>query len=44
LAWRGAAWQGLGNRSHAIADYKAALTLDPNNKYARNALNDLGEP
>ncbi len=44
LAWRGAAHQGLGDRARAIADYKAALALDPNNAYARTALKDLGEP
>lgn len=44
LAWRGAAWQGLGDREHAVADYKAALALDPKNEYARKGLKDLGEP
>ena len=44
LAWRGAAHQGLGERARAVADYKAALTLDANNAYARDALKDLGEP
>lgn len=44
LAWRGAAHQGLGERARAVADYKAALTLDANNAYARTALKDLGEP
>jgi tetratricopeptide (TPR) repeat protein len=41
LAWRGAAWQGLRDRERAIADYKAALALDPDNAYARNGLKDL---
>jgi tetratricopeptide (TPR) repeat protein len=41
LAWRGAAWQGLGNREQAIADYKAALALDPKNGYALAALKKL---
>ena len=44
LAWRGGTWQGLGDRERAVADYKAALALDPNNKYARDALSNLGEP
>jgi tetratricopeptide (TPR) repeat protein len=44
LAWRGAAWQGLGDREHAVADYKSALALDPKNEYARKGLKDLGEP
>ena len=44
LAWRGAAYQGLGDRAHAIADYKASLALEPNNDYARKGLKDLGEP
>jgi len=44
LAWRGAAYQGLGDRARAIADYRAALALDPKNAYALTALKDLGEP
>jgi tetratricopeptide (TPR) repeat protein len=44
LAWRGGTWQGLGDREHAVADYKAALALDPKNGYARQGLKDLGEP
>jgi tetratricopeptide (TPR) repeat protein len=44
LAWRGGTWQGLGDREHALADYKAALALDPKNGHARKALKDLGEP
>ena len=43
LAWRGGAWQGLGDRMHAVADYKAALALDPQNGYARRNLKALGE-
>lgn len=44
LAWRGAANQGLGDRDRAIADYKAALALDPDNNTARNGLKDLERP
>jgi tetratricopeptide (TPR) repeat protein len=44
LAWRGAAYQGLGDRERAIADYKAALAIDPSNSYARNGLKDLEQP
>lgn len=44
LAWRGAAYQGLGDRAHAIADYKAALALDPHNSYAKDALKDMAAP
>jgi tetratricopeptide (TPR) repeat protein len=44
LAWRGAAYQGLGDRERATTDYKAALAIDPDNAYARNALNDLERP
>jgi tetratricopeptide (TPR) repeat protein len=44
LAWRGAAHQGLGDRAHAVADYKASLALDPTNGYAKQALQALGEP
>jgi tetratricopeptide (TPR) repeat protein len=44
LAWRGGTWQGLGDREHAVADYKAALALDPKNEYARKGLKVLGEP
>lgn len=41
LAWRGAAHQGLGDRAHAVADYKASLALHPDNGYARQGLKDL---
>jgi tetratricopeptide (TPR) repeat protein len=41
LAWRGAAYQGLGDRERAITDYRAALAIDPDNRYAREALKDL---
>jgi tetratricopeptide (TPR) repeat protein len=41
LAWRGAAYQGLGNREKAIADYKAALAIDPNKKRALDELKRL---
>jgi tetratricopeptide (TPR) repeat protein len=41
LGWRGAAHQGLGDRERAIADYKAALAIDPDDRYAREALKDL---
>ncbi len=44
LAWRGAAYQGLGDRERAIADYKAALALDPTNAYAQTGLKDLANP
>jgi tetratricopeptide (TPR) repeat protein len=44
LDWRGAAYQGLGNRERAIADYKAALALNPDNAYARDGLKDLENP
>ncbi len=42
LAWRGAAYQGLGDRAHAIGDYKASLALDPNYDYPRKGLEGLG--
>jgi tetratricopeptide (TPR) repeat protein len=44
LAWRGAAYQGLGDRERAIADYQASLALDPNNAYARDGLKALDQP
>jgi tetratricopeptide (TPR) repeat protein len=44
LAWRGAANQGLGDRERAVADYKAALVLDPRNARARDGLADLENP
>lgn len=44
LAWRGGAWQSLGNRELAVADYRASLALDPKNVYARDGLKSLGEP
>jgi tetratricopeptide (TPR) repeat protein len=42
LAWRGAAYQGLRDRERALADYKAALAIDPNNERAAIGLKDLG--
>jgi tetratricopeptide (TPR) repeat protein len=44
LAWRGAAYQGLGNREKAVADYKAALKIDPNSERAIAGLKSLDEP
>ena len=41
LAWRGSAYQGLGNRPQAVADYKAALAIDPKNERARDELKVL---
>jgi len=35
-------WIGLGDRARAVADYKAALALDPKNARAREALSALG--
>jgi tetratricopeptide (TPR) repeat protein len=43
LAWRGAAWQGLRDRSRAVEDYEAALRLDPGNELAHKGLDPLGE-
>jgi tetratricopeptide (TPR) repeat protein len=44
LGWRGAAYQGLGDRAKAVADYKAALAIDPKNERILNSLKFLGEP
>jgi hypothetical protein len=44
LAWRGAAYQGLGNREKAVADYKSALAIDPNSERAIDGLKSLDEP
>jgi tetratricopeptide (TPR) repeat protein len=44
LAWRGAAYQGLGNREKAVADYKSALAVDPNSESAIVGLKSLNEP
>ena len=44
LAWRGAAWQGLGNRDKAVADYKSALAIDPKIERAIVGLKSLDEP
>ncbi len=41
LAWRGASHQGLGDRDKAIADYKAALSIDPGNRRALDYLKDI---
>jgi tetratricopeptide (TPR) repeat protein len=43
LAWRGAAYQGLGYREKAVADYKSALAIDPNSERAINGLKSLDE-
>ncbi len=44
LAWRGNAHHGLRDRERAVADYKAALALDPNNVLARDNLAVLEKP
>jgi hypothetical protein len=44
LAWRGSAYHSLGDRERAIADYKAALALDPQNATARDGLKSLQNP
>jgi tetratricopeptide (TPR) repeat protein len=44
LAWRGTAYHSLGDRERAIADYKAALALDPENATARDGLKSLQSP
>jgi tetratricopeptide (TPR) repeat protein len=44
LRWRGAAYQGLGDRAKAVADYKAALAIEPKNQRILNSLKFLGEP
>jgi tetratricopeptide (TPR) repeat protein len=41
LAWRGSAYQGLGKKELAIADYKAALAINPGNTRAAKELNGL---
>jgi tetratricopeptide (TPR) repeat protein len=38
-AW---AYEHMGHREQAIGDYRAVLKLDPNDKYARDALQRLG--
>ena len=44
LAWRGSAHEGLGNRDKAVADYKAALAIDPSSEGAVDGLRALNEP
>jgi tetratricopeptide (TPR) repeat protein len=44
LAWRGTAYQGLGNREKAVADYKSALAIDPSIERAIGGLKSLDEP
>jgi tetratricopeptide (TPR) repeat protein len=44
LTWRGVAYQHIGDRERAIADYKAALALDPENATARDGLKSLQSP
>jgi tetratricopeptide (TPR) repeat protein len=41
LAWRGAAYQGLGNREKAVADYNSALAIDSNSERAIDGLKSL---
>jgi tetratricopeptide (TPR) repeat protein len=41
LGWRGAAHQGLGKGREAVADYKAALAIDPKNPSALAGLKQL---
>jgi tetratricopeptide (TPR) repeat protein len=41
LGWRGEAYQWLGNGSQAIADYKAAMAIDPKNLTALSGLKQL---
>jgi hypothetical protein len=43
LGWRGTSYQSLGDPERAVADYKAALALDPNNTTALNGLKSLGK-
>jgi tetratricopeptide (TPR) repeat protein len=44
LSWRGLAYHGLGDRERAVADYKAALALDPNNPRIRSGLKEVQGP
>jgi Flp pilus assembly protein TadD len=39
---RGLAYEALGRRADAIADYRRALALDPKDEFARGALKRLG--
>lgn len=41
LGWRGEAYQWLGNGPQAIADYKAAVAIDPKNPNALSGLKQL---
>jgi tetratricopeptide (TPR) repeat protein len=44
LAWRGSAYQMLGENALAIADFKAALAIAPNHKGAAEKLKELEAP
>jgi len=39
---RGDIWRKKGNRDNAIADYRHALSIDPDNNLARAGLKILG--
>jgi tetratricopeptide (TPR) repeat protein len=41
LAWQGSAYEGIGDRDHAVAAYKAALGIDPKNARALEKLKVL---
>ncbi|MEW5870475.1 MAG: C39 family peptidase [Chloroflexota bacterium] len=41
--WRGMAYEATGERNRAVADFKKALSLNPNYILAREALERLGE-
>lgn len=43
LAFRGAAYEKLGNMPKAMADWKKALELNPNNQLAAKKLNEYGD-
>ena len=39
---RGDIWRKMGNRDNAVADYRHALSIDPDNNLARAGLKILG--
>jgi len=42
LGTRGAIYEKLGQRDKAIADYRAALEIDPSDQFAKDWLKRLG--
>ena len=40
--WLGSAYEQLGRRTEAIAEYRETLRIDPKSTLARNSLREIG--